>query len=66
MVKVFSRPPDHHVEISGGPTEVLVDWGHRTTLISSPGSEPCIYYMYRPIIYLYTVYYQPSLAPLAQ
>ena len=36
MIKVFSRPPDHHVEISGGPTEVLVDWGHRTTLISSP------------------------------
>ena len=24
--------------LSGGPTEVLVDWGHRTTLISSPDS----------------------------
>ena len=39
MVKVFSRPPDHHIEISGGPTEVLVDWGHRTTLISSPAAH---------------------------
>ena len=27
---------DNYKEISGGPTEVLVDWGHRTTLISSP------------------------------
>ena len=24
------------MQISGGPTEVLVDWGHRTTLILSP------------------------------
>ena len=38
-LKMFSRPPDHHIEISGGPTEVLVDWGHRTTLISSPGHD---------------------------
>ena len=30
-----SRPPDHHLAPSGGPTEVLVDWGHRTTLIST-------------------------------
>ena len=30
-----SRPPDHHVALSAGPTEVLVDWGHMTTLFSS-------------------------------
>ena len=30
------RPPDHHLALSGGPTEVLVDCGHMTTLISSP------------------------------
>ena len=28
-----SRPPDHHLSLSGGPTEVLVDWGHRTTCL---------------------------------
>ena len=32
-----SRPPGHHLALSGGPTEDLVDWGNRTTLISSPG-----------------------------
>ena len=37
-----SRPPDHHLALSGGPTEDLVDWGHRTTLISSP-----VYPIYR-------------------
>ena len=30
------RQPDHHLALSGGPTVVLVDWGHRNTLISSP------------------------------
>ena len=35
-LKVSRRQPDHHIAPSGGPTEVLVDWGHRTTLISSP------------------------------
>ena len=31
-----SLPVEHHLALSGGPTEMLVDWGHRTTLISSP------------------------------
>ena len=39
IIKKFSVD---HIEISGGPAEVLVDWGHRTTLISSP----VIYFQY--------------------
>ena len=31
-----SIPPDQHISLFGGPTEDLVDWGHRTTLILSP------------------------------
>ena len=37
------RPSDHHLALSGGPTEVLVDWGHRTTLISSPEKDNCFH-----------------------
>ena len=36
---IVSFPVDHHLSLFGGPTEVLVDWGHRTTLISSPESS---------------------------
>ena len=50
-LKIFSRPPDHHIEISGGPTEVLEDWGHRTTLILSPAKD--LYYSHEsePVLY---------------
>ena len=34
---VPGTPPDDHIGLSGGPTEFLVDWGHRTTSISNPG-----------------------------
>ena len=34
----FGSPPDHCLTRFGGPTGFLVDSGHRSTLISSPGS----------------------------
>ena len=34
----FGSPPDHCLTWIGGPTGFLVDSGHRSTLISSPGS----------------------------
>ena len=30
--------PVDHIALAGGPTEVLVDWGHRTTPILSPAN----------------------------
>ena len=36
---IVNFPVDHHIALSGGPAKVLVDWGHRTTLNSSPDSS---------------------------
>ena len=46
----FSRPPDHHLALSGGPTEDLVDRGNMTTLDSS---IPYIYVDY--LIFTFSV-----------